>query len=36
LKTVPTNAKVQYNFANVIKEEGELDLASKHYEEALR
>ena len=36
LKTVPNNAKVHYNYANVLKEEGRLTEAASHYKEALR
>ena len=36
LKTVPNNAKIHYNYANVLKEEGRLSEATKHYKEALR
>ena len=36
LKTVPGNAKVHYNYANLLKEEGKLKLAANHYNQALR
>ena len=36
LKTVPGNAKVHYNYANLLKEEGKLKLAAYHYNQALR
>jgi hypothetical protein len=33
---VPGNAKVHYNYANVLKEEGRFTEATRHYKEALR
>jgi hypothetical protein len=36
LKALPHNAKLHYNFANFLRDTGQLDLAAKHYREALR
>ena len=36
LKTQPWNAKMHYNFGNVLKEEGQTREAIKHYKTALR
>ncbi|XP_069696734.1 protein O-mannosyl-transferase TMTC1-like [Periplaneta americana] len=36
LKALPHNAKLHYNFANFLRDTGQLDLATKHYREALR
>ncbi|PSN56391.1 Transmembrane and TPR repeat-containing protein 1 [Blattella germanica] len=36
LKALPHNAKLHYNFANFLRDTGQLDLATKHYKEALR
>jgi hypothetical protein len=36
LKALPQNAKLHYNFANFLRDTGQLDLAAKHYREALR
>lgn len=36
LKTQPSNAKAHYNYANVLKEDGQSRLAVRHYREALR
>jgi len=36
LKTLPHNAKLHYNFANFLRDTGQLELATKHYREALR
>ncbi|XP_033611533.1 protein O-mannosyl-transferase TMTC1 isoform X2 [Cryptotermes secundus] len=36
LKALPRNAKLHYNFANFLRDTGQLDLATRHYREALR
>ena len=36
LKSTPKNAKVHYNYANYLKDTGNLDEAVKHYETAIR
>ncbi|XP_021924796.1 transmembrane and TPR repeat-containing protein 1-like isoform X2 [Zootermopsis nevadensis] len=36
LNALPHNAKLHYNFANFLRDTGQLDLATKHYREALR
>ena len=36
LKTLPTNAKVHYNYANVLKEDRKIQPAIWHYRQALR
>lgn len=33
---MPANAKVHYNYANVLKEDGNFQLAVRHYRQALR
>ncbi|XP_068082907.1 protein O-mannosyl-transferase TMTC1 [Anabrus simplex] len=35
LKALPHNAKMHYNFANFLRDEGNLELATQHYKEAL-
>ncbi|XP_050688360.1 protein O-mannosyl-transferase TMTC1-like [Eriocheir sinensis] len=36
LRTLPHNAKMHYNFANLQKDIGNIDLAKQHYQEAIR
>lgn len=36
LQSVPSNAKAHYNFANLQKDAGNVQLAARHYREALR
>jgi len=36
LKTLPHNAKLHYNFANFLRDTGQLEMATKHYRQALR
>ncbi|KAK6625672.1 hypothetical protein RUM43_005971 [Polyplax serrata] len=36
LKTLPQNAKMHYNFANFLRDSGNLESAAVHYKEALR
>ncbi|EEB14054.1 smile protein, putative [Pediculus humanus corporis] len=36
LKTLPQNAKMHYNFANFLRDSGNVEMAASHYKEALR
>lgn len=36
LRTLPHNAKMHYNYANLQKDLGNTELAKQHYQEAIR